>query len=111
MGGTVPTVMRHDGEISIDSRYHGPQPAAVTGGGPNPNGAPRNAARPGPARVPVMMVRGGGSAGPARPSIDARAEFREPVLLRCRLPAWHPRQARAQAHLWLDRLGLPQQCP
>lgn len=78
MGGTVPTVMRHDGEISIDSRYHGPQPAAVTGGGPNPNGAPRNAARPGPARVPVMMARGGGSAGPAGPSIDARGGISGP---------------------------------
>lgn len=78
MGGTVPTVMSHNGEISIDSRYHGPQPSAVAGGGPNPNGAPRSAARPGPARVPVMMAHGGGAARSGGPSVDARGGISGP---------------------------------
>lgn len=68
MGGTVPTVMRQNGEISIDSRYHGPQPSAVTGGGPN--GQARAATRPSPARLPVMMAHGGGAAGANGPSVN-----------------------------------------
>jgi Family of unknown function (DUF6600) len=66
MGGTVPTVMNHNGEILIDSRYHGPQPSSVAGSGP------RGEARPGPARMPVMMAHGGGAAGASGPSVDAR---------------------------------------
>ncbi len=70
MGGTVPTVMSHNGEISIDSRYHGPQPSGIARGGANAGN--RAAARPGPARMPVMLAHGGGAAGPGGPSVNER---------------------------------------
>ena len=78
MGGTVPTVMSRNGEISIDSRYHGPQPTA-TGGAAMSHGAPGPGARPeSMSHVPVMMAHGGGGAGPAGPSVDGRGSISAP---------------------------------
>lgn len=75
MGGTVPTVVSRSGEISIDSRYHGPQPAMA--GSPMSHGAPA----PGPrseslSHVPMMMAHGGGGAGAG--SVDARGAISAP---------------------------------
>jgi len=63
MGGVVPTVVARDGAISIDSRYHGPEPTAM--GGPRGEATMRGGEE---ARVPVMMTHA--SAGAPAASID-----------------------------------------
>ena len=63
MGGVVPTVVARDGEVSIDSRYRGPEPTAMSG--PRGEASMRGADE---AHVPVMMAHG--SAGVPSGSID-----------------------------------------
>jgi hypothetical protein len=69
MGGVVPTVVARDGEVSIDSRYRGPQPTAMAGAR-----AGASARGPEEGRVPVMMSHA--SAGGPSASIDERGGIR-----------------------------------
>jgi hypothetical protein len=50
MGGTIPTVVGHNGTVTIDSHYHGP----VAAGGSSPA-----------VRMPTMMQRASASGGPS----------------------------------------------
>ena len=76
MGGIVPTVVTHNGEISLDSRYHGPRPTAASTNGQIEAGV-RASTGLGPARVPIMLARGNAAAS-AGPSINERGAISRP---------------------------------
>ncbi|HEY7839874.1 MAG TPA: DUF6600 domain-containing protein [Terriglobales bacterium] len=58
LGGTVPTVMSRNGDISINPSYRGaPRTVAGSGGPGNPS-----MRRDAPARRPIMLAHGGGAA-------------------------------------------------
>jgi hypothetical protein len=78
MGGTVPTVVSRSGEISIDSRYHGPQPSAMGGAAVSHGASGPGAREESMSHVPMMMAHGAGGAGSGGPSIDARGGISAP---------------------------------
>jgi hypothetical protein len=61
MGGTIPTVVNHSGQVMPDPKFHGPMPQGGPQGGPHAGG-PERAGRS-EQRVPMMMAHGAAGGG------------------------------------------------